>query len=47
VLSNKKHLNQCLGAHFAYKLHLEKPSPLVIGPGKAMVRREHQINLAN
>ena len=40
VLANPKHLNQCLGAHFAYKLHLEKSAPLVIGPGKALDRRE-------
>lgn len=40
VLSNPAHLNKCLGAYFAYKLHIEKRSPLVIGPGKAMVQRE-------
>ena len=37
VLSNTASLYKCLGAYFAYKLHLDKRLPMVIGPGKAMV----------
>jgi len=40
VLANSKHLNKCLGVHFAYKLHLENAQPIVFGPGKAMTKRE-------
>ena len=38
VLENQKHLNKCLNASFAYRLHQQK-RPEVFGPGQALIDR--------
>ena len=39
VLENQRHLNKCLNASFAYKLH-KQGRPEIFGPGKARMDRE-------